>query len=154
MDSRDAAARFVDLFHRVYLHFHARHDPGSYQPSREALAVLEHLARTGPLTVTEAAAHFSRSQSAMSELLDRLEDRSLVERFEDARDRRRHLVWLTDEGMGVWRRSSAVLSVSRLERSFARLQEADREILLAGMHDLLSNRAGHRPGRSSQEKET
>jgi DNA-binding MarR family transcriptional regulator len=139
MDSRESATRFVELFHHVYLRFYARHPPGAYQPSREALAVLEHLARTGPLTVTEAAGHFERSQSAMSELFDRLESRDLVERIPDQRDRRRHLVWMTETGLEAWRRSSAILSVRRLEVAFERLPEPDRDLLLHRMDDLLTS---------------
>lgn len=138
MNSRDSATRFVDLFHHIYLRFYARHPPGAYQPSREALAVLEHLARTGPLTVTEAAGHFERSQSAMSELLDRLAARDLVVRFADERDRRRHLVWLAETGLEVWRRSSAILSERRLEVAFERLLETDRVALLDQLQRLLT----------------
>lgn len=148
MNSHETATRFVELFHHLYLRFYARHPPGEYQPSREALAVLEHLARTGPLTVTEAARHFERSQSAMSELLDRLEGRHLVERFPDQRDRRRHLVWLTGDGLDAWRRSSAILSVRRLEVVFERLPEEDRAGLLDRLDRLLNGHLDDPPADS------
>jgi DNA-binding MarR family transcriptional regulator len=38
-----------------------------------SLAVLEHLAHAGPFTVGEAAAHLSRAQSVVSEIVSHLE---------------------------------------------------------------------------------
>ena len=48
--------------------------------------------------VSEAAAHLSRAQSVVSEIVDGLEDKGLLARMRDSRDRRRTLVWLTDAG--------------------------------------------------------
>ena len=140
MESREAARAFADLFHRVYLAYYERHAPTEYQPSREAMAVLQHLAGTGPLTVSEAARHFSRSQAATSELVDRLERRGLVERAPDERDRRRHLIWLTPRGLEVWERSSHVLSVARLATAFEALPAARRQEVLSAMESLLEPR--------------
>ena len=54
MSARDDAQRFGELFAALFHRFH-RHDPVDFwQPSPEALALLEHLSRTGPLTVREA----------------------------------------------------------------------------------------------------
>ena len=126
MTPEQAAARFVDLFHQVYLRFHDRRPARDRALSLEAMAVLEHLSRTGPLTVTETARHLGRSQAATSEILARLERRGLLATFADERDRRRHLVWLSDAGLAAWRRSQRVLSEALLAGAFIRLPERAR----------------------------
>jgi DNA-binding MarR family transcriptional regulator len=130
MNRAEAAERFVRLFHEIYHRYYRRREPADVGPTRESLAVLEHLARTGPLAITEAAAHFSRSQSAMSELVDRMVSRGLLERLPDERDRRRHLIWLTQAGLDAWRGYSSVLAPELLEVAFARFDTADRDRLL------------------------
>ena len=61
MESAKAAREFSGLYRRIYFTFYQRHAPTEYEPSPEALAILQHLAVTGPLTVGEAAKHFSRA---------------------------------------------------------------------------------------------
>lgn len=142
MSPIDDAERFLDLFHQIFLRFHQRSDPHDYQPSLEVLAVMEHLAATGPLTVTEAASHFERSQSAMSELIARLEKRGFIERHPDDRDRRRILVWLTPGGLELWRRSNRVLSPELLKPVLASLAQDERETLLNSLQALLDRSRG------------
>ena len=86
-DERARAERFADLFRAVYLTFHRRDGPRS-QLAGASRAVLEHLALAGPLTVGEAAAHLSRAQSVISEIVAHLERRGLLEREDDPADRR------------------------------------------------------------------
>lgn len=138
MDANQAAERFVELFHGIFLRYHERRDPGERELSLEALGVLHHLSRTGPLTVTEAARHFERSQAAMSEIFARLERRELVVRYPDERDRRRTLVWMSQAGVEAWRRSRRVLDPSRLERAFAELDAAERGDALRALERLLA----------------
>jgi hypothetical protein len=68
--SRDVAqaGEFAEFFRAVYLTFHRRDEPRSQLPNA-SLAVLEHLAHAGPFTVGEAAAHLSRAQSVVSEIV-------------------------------------------------------------------------------------
>ncbi len=99
MSTRDDALRFSELFSALYRHFHRRDPVAGWQPSPEALGLLEHLSQSGPLTVGEAARHFARSQAATSELISRLEARGVLERSPDARDARRSLVWLSERGL-------------------------------------------------------
>jgi DNA-binding MarR family transcriptional regulator len=131
------AREFAELFPRIYARFCRRWAPGEYRPSAEAAAILEHLADAGPLTVTEAAAHFDRSQAATSELIARLERRGLVERMPDERDQRRHLVWLTKAGRATVADIRRVLDPARLAAAFARMSSNMRRELVAGMRALL-----------------
>src|SRR5580700_9403094 len=115
----DPAAAFCDLFPAVYLRFCRRHDASRPRtrltPQQDA--VLHHLAMSGPLTVGEMARHFARAQSVVSEIVGGLEKKSLLERMQDARDRRRTLVWLTDEARQVLVRRQQVLDPARVAQA-------------------------------------
>lgn len=138
MDVTLVSQRFARDFASTYLRFHRRVPHPGYRPSREALAVLRHLRNTGPVTVSEAAEHFRRSQAATSEVLGRLVDRGLLERVPDERDRRRTLVWLTSTGQDVLEREEQVLSVDLLEHAFRQMAPDDREQLVRGLEALLA----------------
>jgi DNA-binding MarR family transcriptional regulator len=75
----ERAGEFAELFRAVYLTFHRRDGPRSQLPNA-SLAVLEHLAMAGPLTVGEASAHLRRAQSVVSEIVSHLERQRLLER--------------------------------------------------------------------------
>jgi len=108
----DQAARYADLFRAVYLTYHRRDGPRSGLTGASR-AVLGHLAVSGPLTVGEAARHLDRAQSVVSEIVDQLEAKGLLERERDPADRRRVLVWLTPDGQHALRRDADVLGINR-----------------------------------------
>ena len=145
-----ATEQFLHAFSEMYLLFYRRRDPRAYRPSAESLAVLEHLAATGPLTVTEAARHFDRSQAAMSEILQRLLDRKVLAAIQDERDRRRHLIWLTEQGRALLARERQVLSSRLVARAMGCMSERDRARLLAGLGALLQ--AAERARRSETKE--
>jgi len=126
-DERERAEQFAARFRAVYLTFHRRDGPRS-QLAGASRAVLEHLAIAGPLTVGEAAAHLSRAQSVVSEIVGHLQDQGLLERENDPADRRRTLIWLTPAGHDALRRDREVLGLDLLASAFARMPagEADR----------------------------
>jgi DNA-binding MarR family transcriptional regulator len=135
----DAASAFCELFPAVYLAFCRRHDERSKSarltPQQDA--VLQHLAFSGPLTVGEMSRHFARAQSVVSEIVDGLENKGLLERMRDARDRRRTLVWLTDEAQEVLQRRNEVLDPTRVGRAMESLAPERREILIDGLRALV-----------------
>lgn len=133
---RAKAERFSELFRAVYLTFHRRDGPRG-QLAGASRAVLEHLALAGPLTVGEAAAHMSRAQSVISEIVTHLERQGLLEREDDPADRRRTLIWLTPAGHEVLRRDREVLGVDHLALALARLPPAQADELLAGLRALV-----------------
>jgi DNA-binding MarR family transcriptional regulator len=135
-DERARAERFADLFRAVYLTFHRRDEPRSQLPGASR-AVLEHLALAGPLTVGEAAAHMSRAQSVISEIVAHLERQGLLEREDDPADRRRTLIWLTAHGHEALRRDREVLSVDQLARAMARLPSGQADELIVGLRTLV-----------------
>lgn len=137
MTPEETADRFAELFPAIYWRFYRRLAPDERRLTPESLAFLTHLASSGPLTVSEASRHFDRSQSATSELVDRLERRGLVGRMEDERDRRRILIWLSERGREELTRSRQVLSRALLLRAVSRLSEPQRRALIEATEALV-----------------
>jgi DNA-binding MarR family transcriptional regulator len=134
---KHAAQRFADLFGQVFLRFHRR-GPKRSRWTPQGWAVLQHLEIAGPLTVGEAAKHMDRAQSVMSEIVDGLERKGLLARMRDTRDRRRTLVWLTDEGRSAMAQEREVLCGDALERALAALDESARANLLQSLEALVT----------------
>ncbi len=132
------AQELATLYPAIYLRLHARWQKDEQRPTAEAVAVLTHLELSGPLTVTEAARHFQRAQSAMSELIDRLQAHGHVERIRDTRDRRRTLVWMTPAGVDSLQRSRQVLDVELLARCIERMGARERRELVTGLRALVA----------------
>jgi DNA-binding MarR family transcriptional regulator len=131
-----AATEFIELFGATFLRFHRR-APKRSAWTPQGWAVLQHLELSGPLTVTEAAQHMNRAQSVMSEIVDGLERKGLLARMRDQRDRRRTLVWLTDEGRAAMATERQVLCAERLQAAFGVLGEACTEDLLRTLRALV-----------------
>lgn len=144
MDAQDRAKHFCDLYREVYLRFHRRDPVDAYRLSQESHGVLRHLFDTGPLTVMEAARHFERSQSSVSELIARLEARDLLARQPDERDRRRTLVWLTPLGREVLEKTEQVLSTRLLEHAFEQLPPEEAAVIVDALDRLLATERDQR----------
>jgi DNA-binding MarR family transcriptional regulator len=132
----DDAARFAELFPAVYMRFHRR-DGKRDEMTGATRGTLLHLANSGPLAVGEIAEHFDRAQSVVSEIVDGLEKKGLLERMRDPKDKRRALVWLTDAGLAALERDREVLSREHLTKAMNRMRPADRRALLQGMQALI-----------------
>jgi DNA-binding MarR family transcriptional regulator len=132
----DRAREFAELFRAVYLTFHRRDGPRSQLPNA-SLAVLEHLALAGPLTIGEAAAHLCRAQSVVSEIVSHLERQGLLERESDPADRRRTLIWLTPAGHAALHRQREVLSADLLAGALSRMHPGQVDALLGALRALV-----------------
>ena len=132
----DAAAAFCDLFPALYLCFCRRHDDEArLTPQQDA--VLQHLVMSGPLTIGEMRRHFGRAQSVVSEIVEAMVKRRLLEKMRDTRDRRRTLVWLTDEAREVLARRRQVLDPSRVARAMRALPDSARTNLVESLQALV-----------------
>lgn len=149
LTATQAGQAFAELFGAVFLRFHRR-GPKRSGWTPQGWAVLHHLEMAGPLTVTEAARHMDRAQSVMSEMVDGLERKGLLARMRDARDRRRTLVWLTDEGRRAMATERQVLCAERLERAFRQLDDETRAALLQGLAALVEASQDDARGKRTQ----
>jgi DNA-binding MarR family transcriptional regulator len=136
VDAGAAAARFCVAFPAAYLAFHRR-DGKRDELSGASRAVLTHLAQAGPSTVGELADHLDRAQSVVSEIATQLDGHGLLEREPDPADRRRHLLWLTEAGVGRLSRDRQVLERQLVEAAMRALHPADRAALLDGLEALV-----------------
>lgn len=137
-DDTGPAREFEQLFRAVYLTFHRRDAPRS-QLANASLAVLEHLAMAGPLTIGEAATHLRRAQSVVSEIVSHLEHQGLLERESDPADRRRTLIWLTADGQATLRRQREVLSEELLTGALRRMPHDQVAALLGALRALVQS---------------
>jgi DNA-binding MarR family transcriptional regulator len=123
----DEFASVIEDFNGVYIRL-----PAAGQLSFTTLSVLHSLSRTGPLRLSELTATEQVTQSAISQLVTRLEAEGLVGRHADPADGRGVLVHITDAGR-------AIVATRHLERvrrlaSFAgHLSPAERAALAAAM---------------------
>jgi DNA-binding MarR family transcriptional regulator len=76
----------------------ARPEPGPPELSNQALSILAHLYRRGPMTPGALAAAERLQPQSLTRTLARLERQRLVARQPDERDRRRSPLALTDTG--------------------------------------------------------
>ena len=86
----------------------------------------------------------------VSEIVDGLARKGLLERERDPADRRRTLVWLTGAGQELLRRDGEVLAVDALAAASAGCPPTIRAGLLAGGAALL----GRRPDRTNPGRDT
>ena len=152
MDANETAESVARLYPEVFHFLYRRRDPRAPGLSPESLALLRHLAGCGPLTVMEAARHFDRSQAATSERFERLIQRGLLERRQDERDRRQHLVWLSEEGRALVLEESQVLDLVRLAAASSRMSPSDRESLTRGLSALVAACAAGAPEQSGSSQ--
>ena len=66
----------------------------------------------------------------MSELIERLIARDLLERQVDIQDRRRHIIWLTQQGQRSVVEESQPLDAARLSQALNRMTAPERTALL------------------------
>jgi DNA-binding MarR family transcriptional regulator len=135
----DAVEAIGRLYPAVYRRFKASGRPvGRTDVTVRMMAVLRHLLPAGPLTVGELAEHLQLSKAATTELIDRIEERGLVARIRDQRDRRRVFVWVTDEGRtAAAGPTPRVLEDDLLAKAVQNMTPEERQGLVDGLRALL-----------------
>ena len=137
MEIDEVAEAFEAAYRQAYLRFHRR-DGKRSELTGASRAVLTHLSLSGPLTVGDLAGHLDRAQSVVSDIVSGLEAKGFLAREKDPGDRRRTLVWLTDDGLELLAADRRVLSTDLLARAVARMAPDDRTALLHGVRALLA----------------
>jgi DNA-binding MarR family transcriptional regulator len=94
--------------------------------------VLGRLSTSGPRRLTDLAAIEGVSQPSMTQLVSRLEQRGLVERFPDPADKRVVRVGITGEGER-WREERRVDRLAAMSVPLSELSPADEAALLAAV---------------------
>jgi DNA-binding MarR family transcriptional regulator len=143
----EVAAAFEELFRSTYLRAVRRVRDKRDRLTPETVAFLDHLAMSGPLTPGELSRHLDRAPSTLSEMLEHLLAKGLLERDRDPADARKSLVWLSEAGREALIEARQVLDHGALARAAAALPEAERAAFLNTFHTFVSGLKGpsHEP---------
>lgn len=131
----DGVETVLRCYPQIYLACHVVHPRAASSPSglsdRDS-TVLGHLSEVEPITAAQLARHLGIRPSSLSPIVTRLTSRELIERRENARDRRAVELRLTAKGRRAMQASS-VLDADRVSRMLQRLSGADRKAALHGL---------------------
>ena len=139
MDTEQFATDFERLFRLTFARAARRVRDKRDLVSPESLALLEHLASAGPLTLTELSHHVDRAVSTLSETVDILLRKGWLERDRDPADGRRFLIWLSPLGQAIRTREHQVLDSERLRVAGAHLTETERAMLVSALERLVES---------------
>ena len=138
MQVRDAVARVLDLYPRIFFAVHTRHvrDHATHRVlSSHQVSILEHLDAAEPVRLTDLAAHMGVTVSTMSLNVERLVRRGFVLRNRHAGDRRVCRLRLSAAGERI-KEAQSVLDPERLRRVVSRLSAEDRRDTVRGLEIL------------------
>lgn len=122
---RAIAVALRSLWHELVAGMHQPRGPEG--PQRQQFWVLRALAE-GPQRMSDLAEQAQTSQASLTGIVDRLEERGLVERCRSSEDRRVVEVLLTEKGRSDMRASHALM-LKRLDDVLAPLSVEERETL-------------------------
>jgi len=119
---------------------HSRDLSRRYGLTGPQLTILSEIANHQTLSVTELARYISLSQATVTDILNRLEKRGLVERTRDSADRRRVLIRITDQCREILSQAPPPLQETFVER-YGALSEWEQLMILSALKrvvDLMS----------------
>lgn len=96
------------------------------------LMILQVLAGETRLTASDLSGRVSLTAATLSGMLDRLEEKGLLQRQRDDQDRRRQWLLLSEQGRTLLQQAPSLLPPEFVER-FAGLQEWERHSLTAAL---------------------
>jgi DNA-binding MarR family transcriptional regulator len=119
---------------------HSRDLSRRYGLTGPQLIILSEIANHQTLSVTELARYISLSQATVTDILNRLEKRGLIERARDSADRRRVLIRITDQCRQILSQTPPPLQETFVER-YSGLSEWEQLMILSAFKrvvDLMS----------------
>ena len=111
---------------------HSRDLSRRYGLTGPQLIILSEIANHETLSVTELARSISLSQATVTDILNRLEKRGLIERGKDSVDRRRVMIRITDQCRETLARAPSLLQEEFVER-YADLPEWEQLMILSAL---------------------
>jgi DNA-binding MarR family transcriptional regulator len=119
---------------------HSRDLSRRYGLTGPQLIILNEIANNRTLSVSELARYISLSQATVTDILNRLERRGLIERARDSADRRRVLIRITDQCRQILSQTPPPLQETFVER-YGALSEWEQLMILSALKrvvDLMS----------------
>jgi len=99
-------------------------------------SVMQAVFRSAGLSLKELAAGVGLNHSTVSSIVDRLEERGMIQRSTDPEDRRVTRISVTTEVRDFMRERAPALVSNPLAQALARAPEADRLAIQRGLHAL------------------
>lgn len=137
MDAHAFARQFGQLYGELYRRAARQIDDARARLTPETVALLLHMAQTGPATLSELVVHLGRSPSTLSTKITALESAGLLARQRDEHDARRALVWLSPAGREALTEALDVLDATVLARAAQDWDAARRQHLVGELQALI-----------------
>jgi DNA-binding MarR family transcriptional regulator len=137
MDTDAFARQFGQLYRELFRRAARQIDDARERMAPETVALLLHMAQTGPATLSELVVHLGRSPSTLSVKIAALEASGLLARQRDEQDARRALIWLSPAGRVALTEALDVLDVARLAEATKDWDAARRQHLVIEMQALV-----------------
>ncbi|KZN51973.1 MarR family winged helix-turn-helix transcriptional regulator [Pseudoalteromonas luteoviolacea] len=96
------------------------------------LLIMQEIARVKGVTASQIAKHVNLSAATVTNILDRLESRGLVERVRSAQDKRRVSLFLSPQGKNLLIDAPQPLQEHFIQK-FCELEEWEQSLLLSSM---------------------
>lgn len=128
----DHVRRIQAAYPKIWFTCHVEHNGRRTNLSDRESKVLSHLSWDESRAPAGLARHLGIRTSTLSEAVDKLVKRGLVERRQDPQDKRRVRYRLTAEGVDTLEQSS-VLSPTRLRRALDRIAPERRDEAVVGL---------------------
>lgn len=111
---------------------HSRHLSKTLGLTAPQLLIMQMIRKAGATTSSTVAREVSLSQATVTSILDRLENRNLVQRMRSEKDKRRINITLTDRGHELIKESPEPLQQQFSER-FQELADWERNLILSAL---------------------
>lgn len=119
-----------------YVDSYSRQLATEYQITGPQLVCLYAIVKTGPLTLSELGKQVSLSMSTANGIVDRLEQKKLVQRERKHQDRRKVLITATDEGRDLSSRAPLPLQ-GRLIKAISDMPELEQVSIALSLERIL-----------------
>jgi len=101
------------------------------------LIILQELSHSSQIAIGEIARKISLSQATVTDIIDRLETKDLVQRTKNNLDRRQVMIKITSNGMNIINKGLSLLHKDFLAK-FNQLQKWEQHLLLSSVERIAS----------------
>ncbi len=116
---------------------HSRKLSQSYNLTGPQALVLKAIAGKQSISAGELAKQVSLSQATITDIVKRLEQRGMVTRVRDSKDRRKIILEISEEGKALIRAAPPLLQ-EEFTRRFSKLQDWEQTLLLSSLQRIAS----------------
>jgi DNA-binding MarR family transcriptional regulator len=116
---------------------HSRHLVKQYGVTGPQLLILKELTRLNEIHISEIAKRVSLSQPTVTDILNRLETKNLIQRKRNEHDKRMIIVNVTEQGKMIIKKEPSLLQ-ERFILEFNKLKEWEQTLILSSIQRIAS----------------